>query len=76
MPHPPSPAARLATWLIRAYQVTLGAHFGGRCRFTPSCSDYAVEAIDKKGIVRGSAQAIRRIAKCGPWHAGGYDPVK
>ncbi len=66
----------LLSTLIRAYQVTLGAHFGGRCRFTPSCSEYAIEAIDKNGIVRGSAQAIRRIVKCGPWHPGGYDPVK
>ncbi|NUO19396.1 membrane protein insertion efficiency factor YidD [bacterium] len=61
--------------LIRAYQVTLGPHLGGRCRFTPTCSEYAIEALNKKGFVKGLALSIRRVAKCGPWHPGGVDLV-
>ncbi|MDD5087937.1 MAG: membrane protein insertion efficiency factor YidD [bacterium] len=61
--------------LIDAYAVTLGPHFGGRCRFTPSCSLYAREAITVHGPLRGSLLAVRRLVKCGPWHKGGHDPV-
>ena len=61
--------------LIDAYAVTFGPHFGGRCRFTPSCSVYAREAISAHGPLRGARLAVRRLAKCGPWHEGGHDPV-
>ncbi|MBU0508311.1 membrane protein insertion efficiency factor YidD [bacterium] len=61
--------------LIDAYAVTLGPHFGGRCRFTPSCSEYAREAIETLGPLRGLGLTMRRLVKCGPWHKGGYDPV-
>ncbi|MCB1060056.1 MAG: membrane protein insertion efficiency factor YidD [Calditrichaeota bacterium] len=67
------------SWLliqfIRAYQAVLGPHLGGRCRFTPSCSEYAIEAFNKKGFVKGLALSLKRVVKCGPWHPGGYDPV-
>ncbi|MFZ5987482.1 MAG: membrane protein insertion efficiency factor YidD [Bacillota bacterium] len=46
------------------------------CRFYPTCSQYAVDAIDKYGIIRGSFKAFKRILKCHPFHPGGYDPVK
>lgn len=45
------------------------------CRFVPTCSEYAVEAVDKYGLIRGSVLSIVRLAKCGSWHRGGWDPV-
>ncbi len=62
-------------FLINIYQLTLGPHLGGRCRFEPSCSRYAVDAIRAYGSLKGSWLALKRIAKCGPWHSGGFDPV-
>ncbi len=65
----------VAVFLIRVYQNTLSLLFPAACRFTPSCSQYAAEAIRKYGIFKGSYLAARRIAKCHPFHSGGYDPV-
>ena len=61
--------------LIRAYQVALSPFFGASCRFHPSCSEYAHEAIMKHGVVRGTWLAGARLARCHPWHPGGIDPV-
>jgi len=61
--------------LIRAYQYLFRPLLGSNCRFYPSCSDYAREAVEKHGAVRGSWLAFRRIARCHPYHPGGYDPV-
>jgi putative membrane protein insertion efficiency factor len=66
---------RIALALIRAYRYALSPWWGGQCRFTPSCSHYAEEAIDRHGLFRGGALGLRRIACCHPWHAGGFDPV-
>ncbi|MGD9690100.1 MAG: membrane protein insertion efficiency factor YidD [Phycisphaerales bacterium] len=66
---------RAAIVLVRGYQVTLGPFLGGRCRFYPSCSHYAIEAIREWGAVRGTWLAIRRVGRCHPLGAGGYDPV-
>jgi len=66
---------RLAAWLIRLYQWTLSPLSGPTCRFHPSCSHYALEALERFGLVRGGWLALRRIARCHPWHPGGYDPV-
>ena len=59
--------------LIRGYQFTIGRIAGGNCRFHPTCSEYALEAIRSNGAIRGSGQALWRIARCGPWTAGGVD---
>jgi uncharacterized protein len=67
--------ARLLLALIRAYRYLLSPWWGGSCRFTPSCSSYAMEAIERHGAGRGGWLALRRIARCHPWCAGGFDPV-
>ncbi len=61
--------------MIRAYQLTLAPFVGQQCRFTPSCSRYAAEAIRVHGAARGSWMAIRRIGRCHPFCEGGLDPV-
>lgn len=60
---------------IRLYQWLISPLLGPRCRFHPSCSHYAIEAIEKHGMMRGFWLATKRIAKCHPGHPGGYDPV-
>lgn len=66
---------RLGILLVRAYQVALSPIFGGHCRYYPSCSAYAIEALDTHGARRGSWLALRRIARCHPFRPGGFDPV-
>ena len=61
--------------IVRLYQLTLSPLIGNNCRFYPSCSHYAVEAIETHGSGRGSFLALRRILRCHPWHEGGVDPV-
>ena len=61
--------------LIRAYQICISPLFPPTCRFTPTCSAYALEAIKKHGPVKGLILSIKRILKCNPYHEGGYDPV-
>jgi len=63
------------TLLIRAYQLTLSPLIAPACRFHPSCSEYARQAIAGHGVVRGLALALRRVLSCHPFHPGGYDPV-
>ncbi len=66
---------RLALVLIRGYQLTLSPFIGNQCRFHPTCSHYAAEAIERHGVVRGTWLATRRLARCHPFHPGGLDPV-
>ena len=61
--------------LIRAYQYALRPMLGANCRFFPSCSEYAQEAVTRHGALKGSWLATRRILRCHPYHPGGYDPV-
>ncbi|HLX90256.1 MAG TPA: membrane protein insertion efficiency factor YidD [Puia sp.] len=61
--------------LIRIYQLTLSPLLGPSCRFKPSCSQYAVEALKKYGLFKGGWLAARRIVRCHPWGGHGYDPV-
>ncbi|MCZ6828325.1 MAG: membrane protein insertion efficiency factor YidD [Gammaproteobacteria bacterium] len=60
---------------IRLYRFLLSPLLGPSCRFHPSCSQYAEEAIQQHGVLRGSWLAIKRLGKCHPWHEGGIDPV-
>ena len=66
---------RFLIFLITCYKACLSPFLGNNCRFHPSCSCYAQEAIATHGVWRGSLLALRRIAKCHPWHEGGVDPV-
>jgi conserved hypothetical protein YidD len=61
--------------LIRFYQGAISVHTPAACRFTPTCSQYAIEALQKYGIFKGSFLAIKRILRCNPWGGSGYDPV-
>ena len=61
---------------IRFYQFTLSRLIGPRCRFYPSCSSYFIDAVQKKGVVAGSALGLWRILRCHPFNPGGHDPVK
>ncbi len=65
----------LLVGLIRAYQRFISPLLGPRCRFHPSCSQYALVAIERHGVVKGGWLALRRIVRCHPLHPGGHDPV-
>ncbi len=66
---------RLFIVFIRAYQLVLSPMLGPACRYSPTCSQYAIEALQKYGIFKGSYLSLRRIASCHPWGGSGYDPV-
>ena len=66
----------ILVWLIKGYQLTISPLLPPACRFTPTCSEYAIQAIGRHGMLRGSYMAFRRLLRCHPFHAGGYDPVK
>lgn len=71
-----NPVKSLLIFLIRTYQMTVSPWFsGGSCRFTPTCSQYAIEAIQTHGAFKGTLLAVWRILRCNPFCKGGYDPV-
>lgn len=70
-----SPFAWILAQPIRAYRLILSPWVGHFCRYQPTCSVYALEALEKHGALRGGLLAIRRIGRCGPWGSSGYDPV-
>jgi uncharacterized protein len=70
-----TPARSVVRGLIRGYQLFVSPWFGDCCRFHPSCSAYAHEAVGRHGAARGSFLAVRRVCRCHPFNAGGYDPV-
>jgi hypothetical protein len=75
IPPPAGWGARCLTWPIIAYRRWLGPALPARCRFYPSCSTYALEALGRHGGLRGTSLAVRRLLRCHPFHPGGYDPV-
>jgi len=68
-------SVRLLVRLVRLYQVTLSPLIGGQCRYTPTCSEYFIEAVLRRGAVRGSLMGLWRIIRCNPFSRGGFDPV-
>ncbi len=68
-------ASQILIGLVRAYQFTLSAVLPMSCRYHPTCSQYACEALARHGTLRGGWLAVARILRCHPWHAGGIDPV-
>lgn len=70
-----TPQARALMGLVYTYQYTLRGVIGANCRFEPSCSHYALDALRTHGAARGSYLAARRVLRCNPWTPGGYDPV-
>ena len=71
----PSPMARVLLLAIGFYQATLSPLIGGHCRFQPTCSRYAAEAVQRFGAFRGTVLAVRRLSRCHPCGSAGYDPV-
>ncbi|MHB0888864.1 membrane protein insertion efficiency factor YidD [Acidithiobacillus sp.] len=66
---------RVLIFFVRAYQRLLSPFLGQSCRYDPTCSEYACQALARYGVIKGSWLAIKRIGRCHPWHPGGVDPV-
>lgn len=61
--------------LVKAYRYLVSPMLGVNCRYFPSCSEFAIEALERHGVIKGVWLAARRVLRCHPWHAGGHDPV-
>ncbi len=70
-----SPLVRAAVRLIEVYRHMISPFRPASCRFTPTCSQYAVDALTEYGLLRGGWMTVARLARCGPWHPGGWDPI-
>lgn len=70
-----SPGVRVGIVVIRAYQLLLSPFSGGACRFSPSCSEYAIDAVTTHGLVAGLWLALKRVGRCHPLGSAGFDPV-
>jgi putative membrane protein insertion efficiency factor len=75
MGHPTKIMKSLALVILRGYKRYLSPMLPSACRYVPTCSDYAMEAIERNGVLRGGAQAVLRFVRCNPWGGHGYDPV-
>jgi putative membrane protein insertion efficiency factor len=71
-----SRVARLGITIIRAYKLVISPWLPAACRFTPTCSEYAHEAIEHYGLIQGVARAVARLLRCHPLHRGGFDPLR
>lgn len=71
-----NPARTIAIWIIRAYQRLLSPALGRSCKYYPSCSQYAIDAVNRHGVARGVVLAAWRLLRCNPLSYGGYDPVE
>lgn len=67
--------ARILLWLLTVYRLAISPFLGRNCRFFPTCSDYATEALSRHGAARGLWLILKRITRCHPWNPGGFDPV-
>lgn len=72
---PRNPVQRLLLGVLHGYRLLLSPWLGSQCRFEPTCSRYAIEAIERRGATHGSYLAARRVLRCHPWCQGGFDPV-
>lgn len=75
METPHSISTKICIIFIRGYQIIISPLIGPRCRFTPTCSNYAIQALKTHGMIKGCWLTLKRILKCHPLHEGGYDPV-
>jgi hypothetical protein len=66
---------RILLFLVKAYQYLISPMLGPSCRYTPTCSEYAVQALKKYGALKGVWMSVKRVGRCHPWHDGGYDPL-
>jgi len=66
---------RILLFFVKAYQYLISPMLGPSCRFTPTCSEYAVQALKKYGAIKGLWLSGKRVSRCHPWHDGGYDPL-
>ena len=66
---------RVLIIMVRAYQIGISPYIGAHCRYTPTCSAYFIEAVEKYGVFKGGILALWRIIRCNPFSKGGYDPV-
>ena len=66
---------KILVFLIRGYQYVISPYLAPSCRYTPTCSNYAIESFQRFGVLRGLYLSVRRVFSCHPWHHGGYDPV-
>lgn len=72
----PNPGVRFCVWLFKGYKRFLSPLFPPSCRFTPTCSEYAIEAVQKRGVIQGLCLTAWRLLRCHPFARGGYDPVR
>jgi len=70
-----TPLARILSWPVKAYRLIFSPWVGHNCRYQPTCSQYALEALETHGGIKGGWLALRRILRCNPWGGCGYDPV-